>query len=430
MGLETGTYISDLNASNPAATDPKSQGDDHIRLIKATVKATFPNVAGAVTPTHTELNYVDGVTSAIQTQIDSKGAIAGQAWTGNHTFPTQSPGDNSTLAATTAYVDAADALKADLDSPALTGTPTSPTASPGTNTTQLATTAFVVQQAFQTALPVQTGEGGKYLRTDGVAASWQSLASSKNAQSGNYALLLGDANKHLVLTSTATLSLMAAATAGDGFLFYVRNDGTGIWTIDGDGSETIDGLTSIKVYTGESFAVVCDGAAWRTIGRSRGPVRIASATVSVAAASIDFEAGFDDPEFTRFRVRYRDLSCSASATPRVRVKKSGAYQSSGYAGETGVAGSASSDAFDLTTLSGGAYSAASVFSGRVEIDSPGATAAYNQVLSAVFSDTSASGGSSSGNTGSQSTAAAIEGIRFLFNTGDIDAGTIIFEGER
>ncbi|MDV7394023.1 hypothetical protein RZS08_21770, partial [Arthrospira platensis SPKY1] len=65
--METGTFISDLVATNPTSTDPKAQGDDHLRLIKSTVKATFPNVAGAVTPTHTELNFVDGVTSAIQT---------------------------------------------------------------------------------------------------------------------------------------------------------------------------------------------------------------------------------------------------------------------------------------------------------------------------------------------------------------------------
>jgi hypothetical protein len=72
MGLETGTYINSLNASNPVGTDAKSAGDDHIRLVKSTIKNTCPNVAGAVTPTHTELNYVDGVTSAIQTQLDAK----------------------------------------------------------------------------------------------------------------------------------------------------------------------------------------------------------------------------------------------------------------------------------------------------------------------------------------------------------------------
>jgi hypothetical protein len=44
--------------------------------------------------------------------------------------------------ATTAYVDAIAALKANLSSPTFTGTPAASTASPGTNTTQLATTAF------------------------------------------------------------------------------------------------------------------------------------------------------------------------------------------------------------------------------------------------------------------------------------------------
>jgi hypothetical protein len=63
MGLETGTYISDLNSSNPVAGDPVNEGDDHIRLIKSTVKATFPSVSGAVSSTHTELNLLDGVTA-------------------------------------------------------------------------------------------------------------------------------------------------------------------------------------------------------------------------------------------------------------------------------------------------------------------------------------------------------------------------------
>jgi len=58
MSLETGTYISDLVASNPTSTDLKSQGDDHIRLVKSAVKATFPNVSGAVTATHTQINAV------------------------------------------------------------------------------------------------------------------------------------------------------------------------------------------------------------------------------------------------------------------------------------------------------------------------------------------------------------------------------------
>lgn len=62
MGLETGTYIDSLNSSNPTAGDAVSEGDDHLRLIKSTVKATFPNLTNAVTSTHTELNILDGAT--------------------------------------------------------------------------------------------------------------------------------------------------------------------------------------------------------------------------------------------------------------------------------------------------------------------------------------------------------------------------------
>src|SRR5574340_358414 len=58
MTVETATYISDFNTAKPDETDPKSEGDNHLRLIKSVLQSTFPNVAGAVTPTHTQLNTV------------------------------------------------------------------------------------------------------------------------------------------------------------------------------------------------------------------------------------------------------------------------------------------------------------------------------------------------------------------------------------
>ena len=72
MAIETFGFIDDLNAANPTATDNVSEGDDHLRGLKTTLKNTFPNVTGAINATETELNYVDGVTSAIQTQLDAK----------------------------------------------------------------------------------------------------------------------------------------------------------------------------------------------------------------------------------------------------------------------------------------------------------------------------------------------------------------------
>lgn len=56
MPLESATYISDLNVGNPASTDSVAQADDHIRLIKAAIKQTFPNITGPVTATQAALN--------------------------------------------------------------------------------------------------------------------------------------------------------------------------------------------------------------------------------------------------------------------------------------------------------------------------------------------------------------------------------------
>lgn len=56
MPLESATYISDLNSSFPLSTDTVSQSDDHLRLIKAAIKATFPNVNSPVTATPASLN--------------------------------------------------------------------------------------------------------------------------------------------------------------------------------------------------------------------------------------------------------------------------------------------------------------------------------------------------------------------------------------
>ena len=56
MALESSTYINGLVVTNPTGSDNISDGDNHIRLLKSTIKATFPNVTGAVTKSHTQLN--------------------------------------------------------------------------------------------------------------------------------------------------------------------------------------------------------------------------------------------------------------------------------------------------------------------------------------------------------------------------------------
>ena len=73
MALESGTYINSLNSSNPAATDGLAFADDHMRLIKATILASFPNITGAMTATHTVLNGLDARVTAIETGVHASG---------------------------------------------------------------------------------------------------------------------------------------------------------------------------------------------------------------------------------------------------------------------------------------------------------------------------------------------------------------------
>lgn len=166
MSIETTfDHITDLSVSNPAATDGLAQADDHLRGIKKAVRDTFSgirdqgnktavtstaaelnildgatlttselNILDGVTSTATELNvldgipatltaaelgYVDGVTSAIQTQMDTKAPLASPTFTGTASAVTQISTDNSTKIATTEFVK--DALTAAFSFDASTG---------------------------------------------------------------------------------------------------------------------------------------------------------------------------------------------------------------------------------------------------------------------------------------------------------------------
>ena len=115
-----------------------------IKVNTSEIQARVANVSDE------EIGYLNGVTSSVQTQIDSKAPLA------NPTFTGTVSGLNSSMVGLGNVNNTSDAnkpvstaqqtalnLKADLASPDLTGVPTAPTASAGTNTTQVATTAFV-----------------------------------------------------------------------------------------------------------------------------------------------------------------------------------------------------------------------------------------------------------------------------------------------
>jgi hypothetical protein len=105
----------DINSSAQIAYSKTNLTNSIVNAdINASAAIEWTKIAPSSTVSATELGYLDGVTSAVQTQLDSKLAT-------------------STAAST----------YAPLASPALTGVPTAPTATAGTNTTQVATTAYV-----------------------------------------------------------------------------------------------------------------------------------------------------------------------------------------------------------------------------------------------------------------------------------------------
>ena len=76
MSLETADTISGLQIANPTSSDPRSEGDNHLRLIKKVLKDQFPGALGdgfntPLTASEAELNFVEGASSNIQEQIDN-----------------------------------------------------------------------------------------------------------------------------------------------------------------------------------------------------------------------------------------------------------------------------------------------------------------------------------------------------------------------
>lgn len=182
----------------------------------------------------TELVYLDGVTSNVQTQLDAKLGTAAAAstyapqndptFTGTVALPsTTSIGGVS--AAEIVYLDGVTSNvqtqldnKAGLSSPAFTGTPTAPTAASGTNTTQVATTAFVQQTSFDNSLPLQSGNAGKYVTTDGTNASWATVPNELPSQTGQSGKFLS--------TNGTVVSWSTVNSGAQDFVLFVNGGNT------------------------------------------------------------------------------------------------------------------------------------------------------------------------------------------------------------
>lgn len=72
MAIESAGFISELVATNPPGADDLSTADDHLRLIKAVLKAQFPNfTTAAIDASVAELNVLTRMKSAIKTSDET-----------------------------------------------------------------------------------------------------------------------------------------------------------------------------------------------------------------------------------------------------------------------------------------------------------------------------------------------------------------------
>ena len=101
--------------------------------------------------------------------LNAYALINNQTFTGTPRVPTAPFNDNSTIIASTTWVQGQLANYAPIFSPTLTGIPAAPTASTGTNTTQIATTAFV-QNSLATGI-IGLGFGG---------TTWHNMTGSRS----------------------------------------------------------------------------------------------------------------------------------------------------------------------------------------------------------------------------------------------------------
>ena len=165
---------------------------------------------------NTELQYLNNVSSNIQTQLDAKLASA---------------------TAATTY--------APLASPTLTGTPLSTTAAVDTNTTQIATTAYVV------------GQG--YLKSATASSTYAPLTSAPLVRPVLTSAFETNSVSATAATGTVNVDLSTAA------VHYYTANAAANWTFNfrGDGSTTLNSLLSVNQSATVAFLVTNGSTAYR-----------------------------------------------------------------------------------------------------------------------------------------------------------------------
>lgn len=291
---------------------------------------------------------------------------------------------------------------------------------------------------MNTARPVVAGGTGS--TTAAGARSNLGVASEVSTKSGNYTVVAADRGKLIRCTANLTLSLTAAATLGSDFLFMVKADGGDV-TIDPDGSETIDGAATKVVRDGTSVDVWCNGTAFFTTDRPHAMEFIASADLSNDATA-EF-TGVDATKYDAYEIVLQNV---IPATDDVRLLMrtssdggnnydSGPSDYSYVTDQIGAANAASSNgttAMIITNIGGNDVGSAAGEDGvSMTIRILGPHLAKKTVFTwhGLFFN---SVGNPIGiiGSGARLSSADVDAVQFLFDSGNLESGTITFYGLR
>lgn len=88
---------------------------------------------------------------------------------------------------------------------------------------------------------------------------------TRSTKTGAYTLVGADKGTLIDCSGTWTLGFTAAAMMGDGWWCYVRNTGNGNITIDPDGAELVDGVSTLVLKPGFTYLLQCDGVGFSTV---------------------------------------------------------------------------------------------------------------------------------------------------------------------
>ena len=134
------------------------------------------------------------------------------------------------------------------------------------DTATAAGTWRVFRYGASTATVQPSSLAGSGLTVDGSTLA-QSTPVTNFSTSG---LTLSSSNRAAAFVWTGsgagTLNLPAAATVGNNYFAIVRNSGYGDLTVDPDGTERINGATSLAFRPGDSATLITDGVRWYSVG--------------------------------------------------------------------------------------------------------------------------------------------------------------------